>query len=101
MPPDFVGGSEPMHDGRLSIDVTLARELVGQGFSRAGRARGRGGLGSVRTGGPGVGSRCGGWAVRQARKLVWYCPVTNPPMAALGRSTLARLINDVEIPQLS
>ncbi|MFC0672957.1 phosphotransferase [Brachybacterium hainanense] len=32
------------------------------------------------------------WAFAQAMGLVWYYEVTNPPMAELGRSTLARLL---------
>lgn len=33
-----------------------------------------------------------GWALEQALGLVWYYVDTNPPMAALGRSTIARLL---------
>lgn len=32
------------------------------------------------------------WALDQAMGLVWYYPVTNPPMAELGRSTLVRVL---------
>ena len=31
------------------------------------------------------------WAFQQAMGLVWYYVRTNPPMADLGRRTLARL----------
>lgn len=37
------------------------------------------------------------WAFVQAMGLVWYYRTTNPTMAALGRSTLARLLADEEI----
>lgn len=37
------------------------------------------------------------WALQQAMGLVWYYPVSNPPMAELGRSTVARLLADGEI----
>jgi aminoglycoside phosphotransferase (APT) family kinase protein len=33
-----------------------------------------------------------GWAFEQAMGLVWYYPETNPPMSAMGRRTLARLL---------
>lgn len=32
------------------------------------------------------------WAFEQAMGLVWYYDVTNPPMAATGRRTLARIV---------
>jgi aminoglycoside phosphotransferase (APT) family kinase protein len=32
------------------------------------------------------------WAFQQAMGLVWYYDTTNPPMARLGRRTLARLM---------
>ncbi|WP_434992235.1 aminoglycoside phosphotransferase family protein [Arthrobacter sp. Ld5] len=34
------------------------------------------------------------WAFQQAMGLVWYYRETNPGMSALGRSTLARVLND-------
>lgn len=34
------------------------------------------------------------WAFQQAMGLVWYYQASNPPMATLGRSTLARLLED-------
>lgn len=37
------------------------------------------------------------WALEQALGLVWFYERTNPPMAALGRSTLARLLADDEV----
>lgn len=37
------------------------------------------------------------WAFQQAMGLVWYYRLGNPAMAALGRSTLARLLDDAEI----
>lgn len=37
------------------------------------------------------------WALQQAMGLVWYYPVSNPPMAELGRSAVARLLADGEI----
>jgi aminoglycoside phosphotransferase (APT) family kinase protein/GNAT superfamily N-acetyltransferase len=35
-----------------------------------------------------------GWAFQQAIGLVWYYAETNPPMAALGRRTLDRILAD-------
>ncbi len=40
------------------------------------------------------------WAFQQAMGLVWYYQHTNPGMAALGRSTLQRILNDIEIQAL-
>ena len=37
------------------------------------------------------------WAYQQAMGLVWYYHETNPGMAALGRTTLTRLLGDAEI----
>lgn len=37
------------------------------------------------------------WAFQQAMGLVWYYETTNPAMSELGRSTLNRIMNDVEI----
>lgn len=34
------------------------------------------------------------WAFQQAMGLVWYYRTTNPTMSALGRSTIARLVED-------
>src|SRR5690606_21585384 len=34
------------------------------------------------------------WAFQQAMGLVWYYHATNPVMAALGRSTLRRLLEE-------
>jgi len=34
------------------------------------------------------------WAFQQAMGLVWYYRITNPAMSALGRSTLARILDD-------
>lgn len=34
------------------------------------------------------------WALQQAMGLVWYYRTTNPAMSALGRSTIARLLED-------
>jgi aminoglycoside phosphotransferase (APT) family kinase protein len=39
------------------------------------------------------------WAFVQAMGLVWYYRTTNPPMSALGRITLQRLIDDEAIPR--
>jgi aminoglycoside phosphotransferase (APT) family kinase protein len=39
------------------------------------------------------------WAFVQAMGLVWYYQTTNPPMSALGRITLQRLIDDEAIPR--
>ncbi|QRM34751.1 aminoglycoside phosphotransferase family protein [Microvirga sp. VF16] len=36
------------------------------------------------------------WAFQQAMGLVWYYERTNPRMSALGRNTLARLLDDLE-----
>ncbi len=38
-----------------------------------------------------------GWALQQAMGLVWYYAESNPVMAELGRSTVARLLDDEEI----
>lgn len=37
------------------------------------------------------------WAFQQAMGLVWYYDASNPTMAALGRSTLVRLLEDADI----
>lgn len=37
------------------------------------------------------------WAFEQAIGLVWYYDTSNPPMAALGRSTLRRLLEDPSV----
>ncbi|MGX9146952.1 aminoglycoside phosphotransferase family protein [Mesorhizobium sp. 128a] len=37
------------------------------------------------------------WAFQQAMGLVWYYRSTNPAMSALGRTTLSRIIDDVEV----
>jgi len=37
------------------------------------------------------------WAFQQAMGLVWYYRSSNPAMSALGRSTLSRIIDDLEI----
>ncbi|TSE08995.1 aminoglycoside phosphotransferase family protein [Mesorhizobium intechi] len=37
------------------------------------------------------------WAFQQAMGLVWYYRRTNPAMSALGRSTLARILDDPHI----
>ncbi len=37
------------------------------------------------------------WAFQQAMGLVWYYHISNPAMAELGRSTLARLLEDADI----
>ncbi|TIQ26634.1 MAG: aminoglycoside phosphotransferase family protein [Mesorhizobium sp.] len=37
------------------------------------------------------------WAFQQAMGLVWYYQNTNPAMSALGRTTLARILDDPEI----
>jgi aminoglycoside phosphotransferase (APT) family kinase protein len=39
------------------------------------------------------------WAFAQAMGVVWYYDRTNPAMAAFGRTTLRRLIDDPEIPR--
>jgi aminoglycoside phosphotransferase (APT) family kinase protein len=37
------------------------------------------------------------WAFEQAMGLVWYYRSTNPAMSALGRTTLSRILDDLEI----
>lgn len=37
------------------------------------------------------------WALQQALGLVWYYDGTNPAMAELGRSTIARILDDLEL----
>jgi aminoglycoside phosphotransferase (APT) family kinase protein len=37
------------------------------------------------------------WAFQQAMGLVWYYEQTNPSMSALGRSTLSRLLDDLDV----
>jgi aminoglycoside phosphotransferase (APT) family kinase protein len=37
------------------------------------------------------------WALQQAMGLVWYYRQSNPAMRTLGRSTIARIINDSEM----
>ena len=39
------------------------------------------------------------WAFTQAMGVVWYYDRTNPTMSAFGRTTLQRLIDDLEIPR--
>ncbi len=41
------------------------------------------------------------WARAQAMGLVWYHRESNPPMARLGRSTIARLLADPEVAALA
>lgn len=41
--------------------------------------------------------RGAGWAFEQAMGLVWYYRDTHPRMAALGRSTLGRLVTSAEV----
>jgi aminoglycoside phosphotransferase (APT) family kinase protein len=41
--------------------------------------------------------RGAGWAFQQAMGLVWYYERTNPSMSALGRSTLSRLVDDLDV----
>ncbi len=53
--------------------------------------RGRLGAGAVEW------RRGAAWAFQQATGLVWYYAASNPPMSALGRSTLARLLDDPEL----
>ncbi len=45
-------------------------------------------------------NRGSAWAFQQAMGLVWYYRHTNPGMAALGRSTLQRILNDPEVQAL-
>jgi hypothetical protein len=37
------------------------------------------------------------WVFQQAMGLVWYYEQTNPSMSALGRSTLSRLLDDLDV----
>ncbi|HET8895725.1 MAG TPA: phosphotransferase, partial [Protaetiibacter sp.] len=57
------------------------------------RAAFRGSLGC----GPAEWRRGAGWALVQAMGLVWYYLDTNPSIAALGRSTVTRLLEDDEL----
>ena len=41
------------------------------------------------------------WAFQQAMGLVWYYEKSNPPMSALGLSTMRRLLTDEELAALS
>jgi aminoglycoside phosphotransferase (APT) family kinase protein len=41
--------------------------------------------------------RGAGWAFQQAMGLVWYYERTNPSMSALGRNTLSRLLEDLDV----
>jgi aminoglycoside phosphotransferase (APT) family kinase protein len=41
--------------------------------------------------------RGAGWAFQQAMGLVWYYEESNPPMSALGLSTMRRLLEDEEL----
>lgn len=41
--------------------------------------------------------RGAGWALQQALGLVWYYEITNPAMSALGRSTIARILDAPEL----
>jgi aminoglycoside phosphotransferase (APT) family kinase protein len=47
--------------------------------------------------GPTQWRRSAGWALLQSMGLVWYYPKTNPMMAALGRSTIDRLLGDDDL----
>lgn len=42
-------------------------------------------------------SRGAAWALQQAMGLVWYYAESNPDMAALGRSTVARVLADASV----
>lgn len=42
-------------------------------------------------------TRGAAWAFQQAMGLVWYYESTNPSMSALGRNTLSRLLNDLDV----
>lgn len=41
------------------------------------------------------------WALQQAMGLVWYYERSNPPMSALGLSTMRRLLDDEELSELT
>ena len=44
--------------------------------------------------------RGAGWAFQQAMGLIWYYEESNPPMSALGLSTMRRLLEDEELSAL-
>lgn len=94
---DLVPGNVLVRDGRLvglldtgdasaadpALDLVIAWHLFGPEM----RERVRLGLESSDE----EWARGAGWALVQAIGLVWYYETSNPVMAALGRSTLARL----------
>ncbi|MDR6865534.1 aminoglycoside phosphotransferase (APT) family kinase protein [Microbacterium resistens] len=41
--------------------------------------------------------RAAAWALQQSLGLVWYYEETNPPMSALGRRTIARILADEDL----
>lgn len=69
-----------------ALDLVAAWHLL----DRSGREVMRSGLGSSRT----EWQRGAAWAFQQAMGLVWYYRTSNPAMAELGSTTLARLVAD-------
>ncbi len=100
---DLIPSNLLVHDARLAgvldaggfgpadpaLDLVAAWHL----FDREGRdlIRGRLGAGGLEW------ARGAAWAFQQAIGLGWYYVDSNPPMAALGRRTLARLLADPDI----
>jgi aminoglycoside phosphotransferase (APT) family kinase protein len=97
---DLVAGNVLVADGRLTgvldvgglgpadpaLDLVGAWHLLEDGPRRAFRAD----LGCDDL----EWARGRAWAFEQAMGLVWYYPETNPPMSAMGRRTLTRLLAD-------
>jgi len=75
-----------------ALDLVCAWHL----FDARARARLRDAVGATET----EWRRGAAWALQQAMGLVWYYPVSNPAMAALGRSTVARLLGDPAVRSL-
>ncbi len=100
---DLIPANLLVSDGRLTgvldgggfgpadraLDLVAAWHL----FDSPGRRRLREATGATET----EWLRGAAWALQQAMGLVWYYETSNPTMAALGRSTVSRLLSDQEI----
>lgn len=72
-----------------ALDLVAAWHLFDR--ERRGLIRARLGAGDVEW------KRGAAWAFQQAMGLTWYYRLSHPAMAALGRSTLARLLDDADL----
>jgi len=100
---DLIPANLLVRDGRLagvldggsfgpadrSLDLVCAWHLLGQEARRRMRA--------VLGASDDEWRRGAAWALQQAMGLVWYYADTNPAMAELGRSTVARVLDDEDV----